>query len=334
MRQMNSHSPGLAAGHDPVDQPMRRGARRGYIRRTEQASQQAPQMPAANRRFRAREGVVRRFWRDLVERERAVSNPPWAAGAFLAASLIFSMTWGGHATSLGNSISALGNGALAGLGLATDRISVVGRERASMPEILSAIGLVKGDSIAGFDTDNARVRLEQIGWIESANVRRLLPDRIVVEVKERQPFAVWQSDGTFKVVDRTGVWLNGLHPENFTFLPHVVGPGAEDRVTDLIGVLDQFPVLKSRIRASIFVAGRRWNLKFDNGTMVMLPEGDMTAAITELKALENEHGILSRDVRQIDFRLPDRITMRLSDEAIERRKAGFKASNKSKRKKG
>ncbi len=334
MPQVSPHRPGATAGRDPADQPMRRGARRGYIRRAEQVSQQAPNVAANNRRFRAREGFVRRFWKDLLEREREVSNPPWAAGAFLAASLIFSMTWGGHVSSLGSSVSALGNGVLAGLGLATEQISVVGRDRASMPEILAAIGLVKGDSIAGFDTDNARARLEQIGWIESANVRRMLPDRIVVEVKERQPFAVWQNDGGFKVVDKTGAWLNGLHPENFTFLPHVVGPGAQDRMAGLVAVMDQFPVLKSRMRASILVAGRRWNIKFENGTTVLLPEGDVTTAIAELKSLENEHGILSRDVQQIDFRLPDRITMRLSDEAIERRKAGFKASSKSKRKKG
>jgi cell division protein FtsQ len=86
------------------------------------------------------------------------------------------------------------------------------------------------------------------------------------------------------------------------------------------------------------VAERRWNLHMKSGIDVMLPEGEFRPAIEELGKLEAEHQILSRDIRLIDFRLADRVTIQLSDEAAERRRAaaeaGAKARAKAKRKSG
>ena len=50
----------------------------------------------------------------------------------------------------------------------------------------------------------AREQLEQIAWVEHAHVERLLPGTIRVRLEERQPFAIWQRDGKFSVIDRRG----------------------------------------------------------------------------------------------------------------------------------
>ena len=56
-------------------------------------------------------------------------------------------------------------------------------------------------------------------------------------------------------------------------------------------------------------------------------EGCSTAdvALMRLVALDRDKHILSRDVSMIDMRLPDRVVVRLSDEAAGARDAAMKA---------
>jgi cell division protein FtsQ len=73
------------------------------------------------------------------------------------------------------------------------------------------------------------------------------------------------------------------------------------------------------VRASILVGERRWNLRLTNGTDVRLPEGDAGRALDQLMALERAAKILTRDIVAVDLRLPDRVTVRLSDQASQER---------------
>jgi cell division protein FtsQ len=62
-----------------------------------------------------------------------------------------------------------------------------------------------------------------------------------------------------------------------------------------------------------------------------LPETDVEAALDRLAALDHDKKILSRDVTTIDLRLPDRVTVRLSDAAAAARDEALKANAKKKK---
>ena len=57
-----------------------------------------------------------------------------------------------------------------------------------------------------------------------------------------------------------------------------------------------------------------------NGIDVHLPEADVEQALDTLLKLDRDNKILSRDIATIDLRLPDRVTVRLSDEAAAARR--------------
>ena len=78
------------------------------------------------------------------------------------------------------------------------------------------------------------------------------------------------------------------------------------------------------LKASIFVAERRWNLRLKNGIDVRLPESDTDRALATLLSLDRERKLLSRDVVAIDLRLPGGVTLRLSDEAAKARDDALK----------
>src|SRR6185312_8114341 len=61
-----------------------------------------------------------------------------------------------------------------------------------------------------------------------------------------------------------------------------------------------------------------------------LPETNVEQALDRLVALDREKKILSRDILAIDLRLPDRVTVRLSDAAAAAREEALKEKKKKK----
>jgi cell division protein FtsQ len=84
------------------------------------------------------------------------------------------------------------------------------------------------------------------------------------------------------------------------------------------------------VRASVLVAERRWNLRLNNGIDVRLPEADVEQALDRLVALDRDKKLLSRDIVAVDLRLPDRVTVRLSDAAAQVRDDALKDKKKKK----
>ncbi len=127
--------------------------------------------------------------------------------------------------------------------------------------------------------------------------------------------AVWQLDGRLSVIDETGSVVPGAEPRDFAHLMLVVGADAPEHSATLLELLDSEPELKGRVSAAVRVGGRRWNLLFDGGIEVRLPEENAETAWAELARIQREHGVLERDVATIDLRLPDRLVVRTLPDA-------------------
>jgi cell division protein FtsQ len=195
-------------------------------------------------------------------------------------------------------------------GLAVEEITVEGRRHATAPSLLAASGLSRGAPILGVSVEEVRNRLEAMPWVEHATVQRRLPQHIHIVVKEREPFALWQRQGRFALIDRAGrvIVENDVAP--FAGLPLVVGLGAEQVAAPLLDEIARFPEVKLRVTAAVRVAERRWNLRLASGADVLLPEGAEAAAIERLSALHRDAGLLDRSLVAIDMRLPDRLVLR------------------------
>jgi len=177
---------------------------------------------------------------------------------------------------------------------------------------------------------DARAKLEAIPWIAEATVRKLYPDRLQITVTEREPFALWQQQGKIKVIAADGTVLAEKVEPRLASLSFVVGNGAAVRARDFLAVLDKYPAIRDQVRASIYVAERRWNLRLKNGVDVRLPEADIEAALATLVRLDREKGLLSRDITAVDLRLADRLTVRLSDAVAQAREEAIKKTTKKK----
>jgi len=217
------------------------------------------------------------------------------------------------------------------LGFRIAAISLTGEKEVSREEVLTTAGVTGRASLLFLDADAARVRLMANPWIADAAVLKLYPDRLQITITERSAFALWQKDGRVNVIAADGTVLEPFVEDRYLGLPFVVGAGAERQAHDFLAVVDRYPDIRSVLSASILVADRRWNLHLNNGIDVKLPESDVADALDRLVALDRDKKLLSRDITTVDLRLPDRVTVRLSDAAAQARDEALKANAKKKK---
>ncbi|MFZ2079813.1 MAG: cell division protein FtsQ/DivIB [Xanthobacteraceae bacterium] len=246
----------------------------------------------------------------------------------LGATLSYGAIVGGHVAAVTDWLKSARDNAANALGFGIAAVSVSGGSQVGREQALAVAGR---SSLLFFDAEAARARLLADPWIADAAVLKLYPDRLLITITERRAFALWQRNGQVNVIADDGTVLQPFVEDRYRGLPLVVGSGAERRAKDFIGLLDRYPEIRSALRASVLVAERRWNLRLTNGMDVRLPDGDLQAALDRLIKLDHDKKLLSRDITSIDLRLPDRVTVRLSDAATQARDDAIKANAKKKK---
>jgi cell division protein FtsQ len=251
----------------------------------------------------------------------------------LLGSAGFGAVRGGHVEELTAALSdtrnALGNSA----GFRITTVAINGRRQLSQDEIL-AIGGVNGrSSLLFLDAAVVRDKLKANPWISDATVLKLYPGQLRIDIVERSAFALWQQDGRLSVIADDGAVLEPYVSRRFLSLPLVVGKGAETRARDFLALLARYPQVNSVTKAAIFVGERRWNLRLKDGLDIRLPENEVGNALAALSTLDKEDRLFSRDIVAVDMRLPDRLTVQLSDDAAKAREELFK-DKKPKKKAG
>jgi cell division protein FtsQ len=291
---------------------------------------------AAAQAFTRRHAWPKVYRRRLARwRSRIMQLPPPGLGIaasilLLAATLGYGAVAGEHLPALIDWAKDVRDAAANGAGFRIAAISLTGPKEVSREEVLTVAGVTGRASLLFLDADAARMRLLANPWIADAAVLKLYPDRLQITITERQAFALWQKDGRVGVIASDGTVLEPFVEDRYVRLPLVVGRGAEREAKSFLTILDRYPDIRSQLRASIMVADRRWNLRLKNGVDVRLPESNVEQALDRLVALDRDKKILSRDILAIDLRLPDRVTVRLSDAAAAAREEALKDKKKKK----
>jgi cell division protein FtsQ len=213
---------------------------------------------------------------------------------------------------LGTAALALGDlaqGKVAAAGLAIGEISITGQTLTSEQAIFDALGIQPHTSTVGFDVEAARQRIAELPAVEAVSVRKTYPGDITVTVTEKLPVARWRVDGITFVIDSMGEQI-GEDRGAYGDLPLVVGDGANDDAMVMIRALDQFPSLKDGLWGLSRIADRRWDLIYDTGLRVQLPELGVAQALRHLVMYQNDYQLLNRDVTLIDLRVPHLVAVR------------------------
>jgi cell division protein FtsQ len=267
------------------------------------------------------------LWLERYSPRRAVL---WLTLATLLGSATLGVIKGGHVdvvlAQLADGRNALANSA----GFRITSITISGRKQLSQDEVLGIGGVNGRSSLLFLDAATVRDKLKANPWIAEATVLKFYPGQLQIDLVERTAFALWQQEGRLSVIAEDGAVLEPYVARRFMSLPLVVGKGAETRARDFLALLARYPQVHSVTKAAIFVGERRWNLRLKDGLDIRLPENEVGIALAALSKMDKEDRLFSRDIVAVDMRLPDRLTVQLSEDAAKAREELFKDKKKKK----
>lgn len=260
------------------------------------------------------------FWRRV---KRSLKPGLWIFGigsvVIIASELVRSLPAAAPAPVVRTTHSSFGLAQLAAdFGLRINNVEILGAPAADMPAISQAIGVQNGEPSLGFSLGAVRQRVEAVGAVQTATVERQLPGTLIVNVTERNAFAIYQTGAAanpqFVLIDKSGNIIANQDAaaakRREPWLLLLSGPGAPQTAATLMAELQAQPALFSHVAAAERVDQLRWNLILKNQTVVKLPAQGETDAMAQLASLQASMQLLDRPVEVIDLRLDGRLVVR------------------------
>jgi cell division protein FtsQ len=147
---------------------------------------------------------------------------------------------------------------------------VTGNRYVSRQAVVNLFAPDQGRSVLRVPLEARRSALERIAWVDQARVMRILPNRIRVELVERQPVAFLRSGSDLALIDAGGVILDRPAQGEFHF-PVVTGVG------------EAMPRPERERRMKMFVDFMSETERVRTGANEHLSEADLSDA-TDLRA--------------------------------------------------
>ncbi|MDR1776219.1 MAG: FtsQ-type POTRA domain-containing protein [Desulfovibrio sp.] len=120
----------------------------------------------------------------------------------------------------------------------TKHVDVVGNVRLAKEMVLRYSGIREGENSLSVNIADAEKDLLRTPWVREVSIKRLLPDRFVIKLKERMPSFWLRKDGILYYANEMGEAIAPVESANFLSLPTlVIEQGAEEIVPYLSKML-------------------------------------------------------------------------------------------------
>ena len=130
------------------------------------------------------------------------------------------------------------------------RISMRGNGRLSSGEVLALVDGLRGSNILTVDLSHWQSRLLASPWVEDVYIRRILPSRIDIVIRERRPIGIARLAGAMYLVDPRGVVIDEYGP-NYSDLDLPIIDGLGARPADESSAFDE---ARARLAARVITA--------------------------------------------------------------------------------
>lgn len=250
-----------------------------------------------------------------VHQDSANRLARWMFGLFAAAAVALALV----ALEVPAKIGIAAGEALGEAGFRVRSVDVKGVRRMDSEPVYAIATDQQSMAMPLVDVADIRERLLQYGWVKDARVSRRLPDTLVIDIVERDPAAMWQNGDKLSLIDAEGVVLDRVPISAMPDLPLVIGAGANNQSRNLDALLKEVPTLAPQLESATWVGRRRWDLQFQTGESIALPEGQEAAktALVKFAKLDSSAGLLGRGILRFDLRIPGKMTVRLPRGANE-----------------
>ncbi len=195
-------------------------------------------------------------------------------------------------------------------------MQIAGADRAVGNALAAAVAVDLPASSFHLDLEALRAEFEAFDVVRSADLRITGARELQVTIRQREPALVWRDRTGLFLVDPEGhaiAWLDSRTER--ADLPLIVGDGAADSAAEALALLEAAGPLDERLRGLVRVGERRWDLMLDRDQRIRLPAEEPVRALQHALALDDARDLLARDIHDLDLRLADRATVRVTADA-------------------
>ena len=169
-------------------------------------------------------------------------------------------------------------------------------------------------NIFNVNVNAARVELAKLPWVASAQVNRIWPDTVLLELNEREPIARWH---TGLLVDTNGQLFQAQVQEN---LPLLVGAESSVRFMTVNLLIFENLLRPTDLHISELHLSNRsaWDIVLDNGITLRLGRENVETRLSHFiwawpKVLRKQ----ASEIDYVDLRYPDGFALRHKNKAVE-----------------
>lgn len=202
-----------------------------------------------------------------------------------------------------------------------DKIVFTGNVHLADEELKNLAGLRGGENLLALSSGNIFKKISASPWITQVAVRKELPDRLHILIKETEPLALLDMKGRLFIVDEKGKMLEELKESSMPFLPIISGDpfGQKEVFTEAMSLVRAIKVtgLLSRKNHIEVIAHKLQEIAVNlDGVVVKVGAGEYVDKLTRLMELEEEIKSRRIAVDYIDLRFANKVVVKPVNEVI------------------
>jgi cell division protein FtsQ len=197
-----------------------------------------------------------------------------------------------------------------------------GNVHLSDDELRTLAGIKGGESLLTLSSADVYRKISATPWIRSVVVRKEFPGRLLIRVKETEPFALLDMKGRLFIVDERGKMLEELRESSMPFLPIISGDpfGNKEVFSDairLVRAVKETGLMARKNRIEI-IAQRLNEIAVNlDGVVIKVGAGDYEEKLSRLTELEEEINARHIPVDYIDLRFANRVVVKPVNEVVK-----------------
>lgn len=203
-----------------------------------------------------------------------------------------------------------------------EEVIVKGNDCLSEDEIFYKSGIQLGENIFKLDLKKSKDFLMQEPWIKEVEIKRVIPNKIIISIKERKPAAIVHIGEEYFSSTKEGIVLSKIdRPEEGFGLPLILGLELDEiKIGEIIGKPEFRTALESINSAEVILPKKfcRVEILFPDDFMIYNKDNTLKVRVNGPEVIINKENLLREALEKIEKEklLVEYIDIRFKDSLV------------------
>ena len=178
------------------------------------------------------------------------------------------------------------------------KITLNGRSKSNLDSIKNTVNssLHESKNIIKYDIFNVKNSLEELNWVNKVFIRKVLPNKIIINIEEHKEFAIFNKKGKkFLLSDEGKIIYEIKNPRAYKLI-HLEGEFAIKNIDQVKRFLLDNTEFREQTSKIIVFSNNRWDL-IVNEILFKLPNKNKKKAISQINRFANLKSLEMVDLR-------------------------------------